>query len=155
MSGIIPKLVVFDTNICLDFFVFNDPRYLCILECIKQGSIRALTSPPCREEWLRVLHYPHLPIDETLRPAAIAAFDKFIDVTDNFTYSAIRLPICSDKDDQKFLETAQGLRVDYLISKDKALLKLARRVSKLGLFKIMTPELFLSDLTINDIQATS
>jgi len=155
MSGIIPKLVVFDTNICLDFFVFHDPRYLCILEWLKEGKIHGLTSSACRDEWLAVLNYPHLPINDEQRPIAITEFDATIKIKDDFIYSAIRLPLCSDKDDQKFLETALGLRVDYLVSKDKALLKLARRLSKLELFKIVTPEQFLNDLTINDIQTTS
>lgn len=155
MTGIIPKLVVFDTNICLDFFVFNDPRYLCILEYLEQGRLQAYTSEACRNEWLNVLTYPHLPITEAQRPAAMQAFDEKIKLATSLTYSALRLPNCSDKDDQKFLELALGLQADYLVSKDKAVLKLARRVAKLGLFKILTPDQFLSDLTINDIETNS
>ncbi len=155
MTGIIPKLVVFDTNICLDFFVFRDPRYLCILEYLEQGLLRAYTSEDCRNEWLNVLNYPHLPISEAQRPSAINAFDRYMKLDGPISYSALRLPNCSDKDDQKFLELALALRADYLVSKDKAVLKLGRRVAKLGAFKIVTPDQFLNDLTINDIKANS
>jgi predicted nucleic acid-binding protein len=41
--------------------------------------------------------------------------------------SGVRLPVCSDKADQKFLELARDAGAEVLITKDKALLKLARR----------------------------
>jgi predicted nucleic acid-binding protein len=52
----------------------------------------------------------------------------------------VRLPVCTDKDDQKFLELARDANADVLITKDKALLKLARRLAKAGMFKVMVPE---------------
>jgi predicted nucleic acid-binding protein len=55
----------------------------------------------------------------------------------------IRLPVCSDKDDQKFLEIARDSSATTLITKDKALLKLARKIRKAGLFSVETPEQFL------------
>jgi predicted nucleic acid-binding protein len=41
--------------------------------------------------------------------------------------SGVRLPVCTDKDDQKFLELARDANATILITKDKALLKLARK----------------------------
>ena len=57
-----------------------------------------------------------------------------------------RLPRCKDPDDQKFLELAFAANADILISKDRALLELARRKKappgrKLD-FRILTPEEF-------------
>ena len=49
------------------------------------------------------------------------------------------LPKCRDPDDQKFLEAAAAARADVLITKDVALLELARR--KLP-FRILTPSDF-------------
>ncbi len=46
---------------------------------------------------------------------------------------------CSDPDDQKFLDLAWTSRADFLVTKDKALLGLARRVSKLGRFLVSSP----------------
>jgi predicted nucleic acid-binding protein len=48
-----------------------------------------------------------------------------------------QLPTCRDPDDQKFLEAALNSRADFLLTKDRALLDLARRVAPL---RIMTPE---------------
>ena len=50
------------------------------------------------------------------------------------------LPTCRDPDDQKFLELAQASGAQWLISKDRDLLKLARRTRKAGLFLILKPE---------------
>jgi predicted nucleic acid-binding protein len=55
----------------------------------------------------------------------------------------VRLPICTDKDDQKFLEIARDSGATVLITKDKALLKLARKTAAMGLFAIMLPEAWL------------
>ena len=55
----------------------------------------------------------------------------------------VRLPVCSDKDDQKFLEVARDASADILVTKDKALLKLARKTAQAGLFRIMVPEAWL------------
>jgi predicted nucleic acid-binding protein len=40
------------------------------------------------------------------------------------------LPLCSDRDDQKFLELAAASQADWLVTKDKALLKLSRRMTR-------------------------
>ncbi len=50
-----------------------------------------------------------------------------------------RLPVCRDPDDQKFLEAALNSRADFLLTKDRALLDLARRPLP---FRILTPERF-------------
>ncbi|MGV3656140.1 MAG: PIN domain-containing protein, partial [Noviherbaspirillum sp.] len=51
-----------------------------------------------------------------------------------------RLPQCRDKDDQKFLELARDAGAAALITKDKALLKLAGKARRAGLFAILTPQ---------------
>jgi predicted nucleic acid-binding protein len=50
-----------------------------------------------------------------------------------------QLPACRDPDDQKFLEAALASRADFLLTKDRALLDLARRVTH---FRIVAPEAF-------------
>ena len=51
-----------------------------------------------------------------------------------------RLPQCSDPDDQKFIELAAACKADALLSKDKQVLKLARKLKKLALYRILSPE---------------
>lgn len=139
----IPKRIVIDTNVCLDLFVFRDPRWSALMTALQSGTVEAVTRADCRMEWQLVLHYPHLPIDDQTRPAINAEFDALIKCMAPAALSPrtdIRLPICSDADDQKFLELALGADAATLITKDKALLKLARKTAKIGLFTIIPPQ---------------
>jgi putative PIN family toxin of toxin-antitoxin system len=133
------KRIVIDTNVCLDLFVFHDPRWASLLAAIESGAVEAVTREDCRAEYLVVLHYAHLPLDAGSRPLAAERFDSLIKVVAPEP-KLVRLPVCTDKDDQKFLEVARDAAVDTLITKDKALLKLARKTAQGGLFRIMLPE---------------
>lgn len=130
--------IVLDTNVCLDLFVFHDPRCTLLLAAIECGAVRPLTRADCRDEYRLVLHYPHLPLDDDARARAAARFDALVAVTAP-TSRALRLPVCTDRDDQKFLEIARDAGAAVLVTKDKALLKLARRTARDGLFLIQTP----------------
>ncbi len=144
MIPVPPKRIVLDTNVCLDLFVFHDPRWAGLLAAIESGAVEAITREDCRAEYLIVLHYKHLPLDETSRPLSAARFDALIKVVAP-AESGVRLPVCTDRDDQKFLELARDAGADMLITKDKALLKLARRLSKAGMFRVIVPEAWALD----------
>jgi putative PIN family toxin of toxin-antitoxin system len=136
------KRIVLDTNVCLDLFVFNDPRWAGLLAALESGAVEAITRADCRDEYLVVLHYKHLPLDEASRPLSAASFDRLIKVVAPEP-KLVRLPVCTDKDDQKFLEVARDGAAEILITKDKALLKLARKTANAGMFRIMVPEAWL------------
>jgi putative PIN family toxin of toxin-antitoxin system len=133
------KPIVIDTNVCLDLFVFRDPRWASLLAALESGAVRAVTRADCRDEYLHVLHYPHLPLDDSTRPDAAARFDALIRVVAPDS-RAIRLPVCTDRDDQKFLEIARDADAAILVTKDKALLKLGKKTAREGLYRIMTPD---------------
>jgi putative PIN family toxin of toxin-antitoxin system len=134
----VPRIVI-DTNVCLDLFVFKDPRWAALLTALETGAVEAVTRADCRDEYNIVLHYQHLPLDDDSRPLAAARFDQLIKVVAP-AESGVRLPVCTDRDDQKFLEVARDAQAAVLITKDKALLKLARRLTKAGMFKVLVPE---------------
>ena len=91
-----------------------------------------------------MLDYPHLPLDAEKKAAAMAEFDNLIKlVAPESLAEQVTLPVCKDKEDQKFMELARDARAEILITKDKALLKLAKRTAKRGLFAIMLPEQWL------------
>jgi putative PIN family toxin of toxin-antitoxin system len=136
--------IVLDTNVCLDLFVFHDPRWAPLLAALESGTVQAVTRADCRNEYLAVLHYPHLPLDEASRPRAVERFDALIQVVAPNS-RAIPLPNCSDRDDQKFLELARDAGAAVLVTKDKALLKLARRTAREGLFRIMLPDAWVKN----------
>ncbi len=136
------KRIVLDTNVCLDLFVFHDPRWATLLAAIESGTVEAVTRADCRDEYRVVLHYSHLPLDEQTRAVSAERFDALIKVVEPQP-KLVRLPVCTDRDDQKFLEVARDAGAEILITKDKALLKLARKTAQAGLFRIMVPEAWL------------
>jgi len=139
-----PKRLVLDTNVCLDLFVFKDPRRAELLAALESGAVEAITRADCRDEYLVVLHYPHLPLTDDTRPACAARFDALIKVVAP-PACGTRLPVCSDRDDQKFLELARDAGAHTLITKDKALLKLGRKLAKAGMFHVIQPDAWRLD----------
>lgn len=138
--------VVLDTNVCLDLFVFRDPRWAALLQALEDGSVEAYTREDCRSEWLAVLEYPHLPVTAENKPAICADFDRLLRCLPLAEVNTFGLPLCTDRDDQKFLEIARDADAEVLVTKDKALLKLARKTAQAGMFRILTPEAWVKAL---------
>ncbi|MBG7620642.1 putative toxin-antitoxin system toxin component, PIN family [Herbaspirillum sp. AP02] len=132
--------LVLDTNVCLDLFVFRDPRWAALLQALEDGSVEAYTREDCRNEWLAVLDYPHLPVTPENKPAICAQFDRLLQCLPLAEVNTFGLPICTDRDDQKFLELSLQCRAHVLVSKDKAVLKLGKRTLKRGMFAIVQPQ---------------
>jgi uncharacterized protein len=134
--------VVLDTNVCLDLFVFDDPRCERLLDALRAGEVVAITDEACRDEWMRVLRYPELRLDETMREAATARFDttmKHLSRLPSEEADLPPIPRCRDPDDQKFLELALRTRARWLLTRDDHLLALAKRTKRDGLFAILSP----------------
>ena len=154
----IPNRVVIDTNVCLDLFVFRDTRWDRLLAALQDGTIEAVTRADCRMEWLIVLGYAQLKLDDNARQRSMAQFDAVIHCLPGSApeTDAVRLPVCKDRDDQKFLELARDAQASALITKDKALLKLASKTRRAGLFLIFKPEIWMaSDAIPSTIKTTS
>ena len=134
--------IVLDTNVCLDLFVFDDPRCVRLRECLHAGEVIAVTDEACRAEWLRVLGYPALALDTDRCEAATARFDAVMQVwpLSPVAPDAPKPPRCRDPDDQKFLDLAVRARARWLLSRDDHLLVLARRAARDGLFTIQPPD---------------
>jgi len=133
--------VVLDTNVCLDAFVFDDPRAATLVAALVAGDVEAVTRADCRDEWLGVLAYPALKLDEAQRREAAARFDRMVTLLVNADMtSSVSLPRCRDPDDQKFLELALASGAAVVFSRDAEVLRLARRTVRDGLFEILKPE---------------
>src|SRR5687768_5380528 len=98
--------IVLDTNVCLDLFVFDDPRCARLHESLHAGTVIAVTDEACRSEWLRVLGYPALALPIDAREAATSRFDGVMRIWPSLPVEpdAPRPPRCRDPDDQKFLD---------------------------------------------------
>lgn len=136
-----PPRFVPDTNVCLDLFVFDDPQCASLLAAVRAGEVELVTREDCRLEWRAVLHYPALKLDDERRAYAGARFDATVRCVDARSLSpeSVPLPRCRDRDDQKFLELAQQCGAVALLTRDDALLQLARRTQRAGLFLILPP----------------
>ena len=102
-----PERIVLDTNVCLDLFVFRDTRWGRLMQALTHGDVEAVTRADCRMEWQIVLGYAHLRLDTEMQAAVCAAFDglirTFVPSATSVPKETIRLPICRDGDDQKFI----------------------------------------------------
>lgn len=141
-------LLVLDTNVVLDWVAFRDPRVQPIVTAIEGGVLRAATSGACLQELRRALSYAQLRLDAA---AQALAFERYAAHAQAFEIpgpaGAMDLPLCEDADDQKFLELAGHTRASHLVTRDKALLKLARRIARSGRFTVLAPDDFIRQTT--------
>jgi putative PIN family toxin of toxin-antitoxin system len=136
----LPPRVVLDTNVCLDLFVFGDPRCARLDAALRAGAIEAVTCAACEDEWQAVLAYPQLALEQAVRARAVAAFGARVRRLPQARTATPRLPRCADPDDQKFLELAAVAGARWLLSRDRALLALHRRCLRDGGFAVLTPQ---------------
>ncbi len=138
--GETPLRVVLDTNVLLSLFVFADSRLAAISGVLETGRWLALTNESCLAEYERVLGYPEFHLSEVDQRRTLAAYQSIAKCLNDATLRSQVLPICRDPDDQKFLELARDGAADYLVSADRALLKLARHKRLDNLFRVVTPD---------------
>jgi putative PIN family toxin of toxin-antitoxin system len=130
--------LVLDTNVVLDLVVFDDPGTRMLRAAIEAKRVALLGSTECRTELRRVLAYPRFGLDDSAQQAALRWFDSFAQINEA-PPAHPPLPRCSDPDDQKFLDLAWVAGADVLVTKDKALLVLTRRIARLGRFLVSSP----------------
>lgn len=130
--GTRPPAVVLDTNTVLDWLVFNDPAVLPLTTALQQGQLRWLACAAMRDELARTLGYRTLARWKPDSERVLSQFDAVTEVLPSPPPAPLNLR-CSDPDDQVFLDLALAHGARWLVSHDRALLKLARRVRPLGL----------------------
>ncbi|MFC0678850.1 putative toxin-antitoxin system toxin component, PIN family [Lysobacter korlensis] len=131
--------MVLDTNAWLDLLVFRDPRAARLDQALQSGRVEAVTDDACRAEWQRVLDYPQLALPPDRRQALLVEFDRRSRPLGR-RRAPRPLPRCADPDDQKFLELAWACEAHWLVSRDHAVLALARRMQRECGLAIVTPE---------------
>ena len=135
--------LVLDTNVWLDWLVFDDPATAPLKAAVSAGTATVFIDTACGEELERVLAYPRLAtLDAAAQSACLAEclrVARRADVGAPAQTGRTLLPLCSDADDQKFLELARDCGADVLVTRDKALLELARGKDRRAPFRILTP----------------
>jgi len=144
-----PLKLVLDTNVWLDWLVFDDAGVAPLKAAIAGAQAEIFIDDACAAELAAVLAYPlRKKIMSTDEQAACLAECRRIaqTVADTAAHAVDALPKCRDADDQKFLELARACRADFLVTKDLLLLELARRKVRRAPFGIVTPAQFIAAL---------
>jgi predicted nucleic acid-binding protein len=130
--------VVLDTNALLDWLVFRHPACADWQARLAAGSLTWIATAAMRDEWQHVLSRgvgaAWQPAPERLEAAwaALAQLHPGIAVP-------LTVPRCRDTDDQKFIDLAIGAGARWLVTRDRALLKLRSRLLRFGV-EALTPE---------------
>ncbi|MDO8887329.1 MAG: putative toxin-antitoxin system toxin component, PIN family [Hydrogenophaga sp.] len=125
-------MLVLDTNIALDLFVFQDAATEALRQAVERADGAWIATAAMREELVRVLDYPQIArrLNAQARPAqdVLDAFDRCTRLVAEAPKAAYT---CKDPDDQKFIDLAAAHRAT-LVSKDDAVLCMAKRLARVG-----------------------
>jgi len=138
-EALVRPLVVLDTNVVLDLWLFDDPRAARLRAALLSGELRALVTAAMLAELVDVLARPFAtawPVSPARVCEMLMACSHPVEALGGGASSA---PRCTDPDDQKFIDLAWSWPAQWLVSRDRAVLKLAQPGRTRGL-QIVTPE---------------
>lgn len=136
-------IVVLDTNAVLDWLVFSEPQMQPIAQAVLGGALDWIVTDAMQTELMLVLARKEI---QTWKPDASK-------VTEVWTRHARRLeppltaptaPRCSDPDDQIFIDLALAYGARWLVSRDRAVLRLRRALAARGV-QVLTPPQWRGD----------
>ncbi|MBL0124945.1 MAG: putative toxin-antitoxin system toxin component, PIN family [Betaproteobacteria bacterium] len=129
-----------DTNVVIDWLVFDDPFMRPLRKGVADGQIVVLTHEPAIVELRRVLGYRQLKLDAARQADVFARYQaQATQFSMPATFSLKQLllpggfPRCRDRDDEHFLALAYHAKADALVSRDNAVFGLKSRASKFGM----------------------
>ena len=128
----LPPGVVLDTNAVLDWLLFANDNMLALGEAIQSGHVIWTTSPRMREELARTLTYPALACWNPDSERTLTFFDRWSVAHADPARTTSGPLVCSDPDDQVFMDLALAIRARWLVTHDRALLKLGRAARTRG-----------------------
>lgn len=126
-------LAVLDTNVVLDWLVFRDHAVMPLALAIESGSVCWLGCAETRAELSRLLTADRFGAGRYDVKQAHTSVDQHCTMVELPRGLPLPRARCSDPDDQVFVDLALGRRARWLLTRDRALLKLARRCAPLGL----------------------
>jgi putative PIN family toxin of toxin-antitoxin system len=125
--------LVLDTNVVIDWLVFDDAYLASFREHVRARSIQVITHAPALHELQRVLGYPGLKLTAERQAAVLEEYNAHVSFFETSVELPEGFPRCRDPDDDPFIQLAWRAGADALVSRDKAVLKVARRARKFGL----------------------
>ena len=133
-----PPRVVVDTNVALDWLVFADPQVQALRQAVEAGHVTWWATPAMRDELAHMLKHRDLSAWMPDAAAALATFDRWVHMAPmpaTACHGALR---CRDPDDQGFIDLALGCQARWLLTRDRAVLALAKPARARGV-EIVTP----------------
>jgi uncharacterized protein len=131
--------IVLDTNIVLDWLVFEDPLTAVLRTAVEKKHVRVVRNDLTTDELRRVLGYPKLKIAIDRQAEILGRYRSCAEravMPDGFARSELLLPDsfppCRDRDDDHFLAMAYHIHADWLVTKDKVILKLRKKAARFG-----------------------
>jgi predicted nucleic acid-binding protein len=124
-------LAVIDTQVLLDWLVFADPSVAHWSAAVERQELRWIACPAMRAEFEHMVSHPRFARWQPRREQALSVFDRYAEPQPDPAAGSPRLR-CRDADDQVFIDLALAHRARWLLTRDKALLALARRARGLG-----------------------
>ena len=126
--------IVLDTNVVLDWLVFGNMDCAALAAAVVAGQLRWIATRAMRDELAHVLAGGHL----------IAWKPDLATIWAHWDLHCTELPApesigppgrlrCSDPDDQMFIDLAVARRARWLVSRDRAVRKLASRLRGRGI----------------------
>lgn len=145
-----PARLVLDTNTVLALWLFHDPGLSTLCTAIERGECTLHSRDDALDELRCVLAYPQFEVAPRDQQALHDAYRQLLAPAPRVAALAVEapapLPACRDPDDQKFLEIARDCGASHLLTRDKALLRLARHRLVRGHMLIQSPEAFVAEL---------
>ena len=127
--------IVLDTNVVLDWLLFDDPAMTTLASAVTQRRLRWIASPAMRDELAHVLDHGLAAVRGRDPTLVLRAWDEHVTPRPPADAHPLR---CRDADDQMFVDLALRAGASWLVSRDRAVLALRRRASRLGL-RILRP----------------
>ena len=141
-------ICVLDTNVWLDWLVFNDAGVLPLKAAQATRQVEIIRHLAGELELARVLDYKAIKplVGADLKDGMLAEMRRVSRLHDGATRAG-RVPVCRDADDQTYLELARDCGADCLVTKDRDLLALRRAKFGVTGFRIVTPADCTAQLT--------
>jgi putative PIN family toxin of toxin-antitoxin system len=135
--------LVLDTNVLLDWLVFRNPAAQAIESAIRSCRVAWWSTAALHAEFEHVVQRGfdrRWAIDPARLATTWADWAQEPPAHQRFDATALR---CRDPDDQKFLDFAVQSGADWLLTRDRDLLVLGRRVAAAHGVQIITPEAWI------------
>lgn len=131
--------VVLDTNAVLDWLVFRDPGMRIWAQAIEQARLQWLACASMRDELQRTLANAQLARWQPYPAQVLATFDRWSWACGLPAGTLLPGLRCTDPDDQVFLDLALAEGACWLVTHDRALLRMAGAARRRGLL-VLRPD---------------